>query len=92
MKKIKFLKALADDTRIKILQHLLNGEQCACSFVPGVGKAQSTVSGHLRILEEVGIVESRRDGTNIWYRIKSRETKDILDILDIERIESIKKC
>ena len=46
--KVKLLKALADETRIKILQCLLNGEHCACSVVPFVGKAQPTVSQHLR--------------------------------------------
>lgn len=91
-KKIKFLKALGHETRIRILQHLLSGEQCACSLVPCVGKAQSTVSEHLKVLEEAGIVVSRRDGTNIWYRIKSKEAKKILLILKIEKILTLKNC
>lgn len=88
----RLLKALANDTRIRILQHLLDGERCACSVVPGVRKAQSTVSGHLRVLERAGIVESRRVGTNIWYRIKSREAKQILEILRITKIVTVKEC
>lgn len=85
--KIKFLKALSDETRIKILQYLIDGEKCACSFVFPVRKAQPTVSQHLRILEDAGIVESRREGVNIWYRLKSREAKRIMSILNIEKIE-----
>jgi len=84
---IKFLKAMADDTRIKILRCLLNGEQCACAIVPCIGKAQPTVSKHLKILEEAEIIKSRRDGINIWYKIKSGEAIKILDLLGIEKIE-----
>jgi len=85
--KIKFLKAMADDTRIKILRCLMNGEQCACSIVPCIGKAQPTVSKHLKILEEAGIIESRREGINMWYMIKSDKAIDIMDILGITKID-----
>lgn len=84
---VKLLKAMADDTRIKILRCLLNGEQCACAIVPCIGKAQPTVSQHLKILEEAGIIESRRDGVNIWYKIKSDDAMEIMRILGIEKIE-----
>jgi len=90
--KIKLLKALSDETRMKIVQHLLDGEKCACTIVPSLGKAQSTVSGHLRILEEAGILESKRVGTNIWYGVKSQEAKKILKILDIKEIKNKNKC
>ena len=89
---IKLLKALSDETRIKIVQCFLSGEQCACAIVPFIGKTQSTVSEHLRILEEAGVLESRREGVNIWYRIKSKETIRIMDILGIKKIESKSKC
>ncbi|MBN2368034.1 winged helix-turn-helix transcriptional regulator [Candidatus Woesearchaeota archaeon] len=83
--KIKLLKALADETRLKIVLHLLKGEKCACTIVPSIGKAQSTVSGHLKILEDAGILSSRRVGTNIWYRVKSEDTKEILRIIGIQK-------
>ena len=91
-RKIKLLKALADETRIKIVQCLMDGERCACTLVPAVGKAQPTVSQHLRILEEAGVLESRRDGVNIWYRIKSDQAVQILKILDIQSIEIPISC
>jgi len=84
---IKLLKALADETRIKIVQYLLDGEQCACTIVPAVGKAQPTVSQHLKILEEAGILESRREGVNIWYKIRSDQAIQILKILDVQTRE-----
>jgi ArsR family transcriptional regulator len=84
---IKLLKALADETRIKIVQCLLDGERCACAIVPAVGKAQPTVSQHLKILEEAGILESRRKGVNIWYKIRSDQAIQIMKILHIQKIE-----
>jgi len=90
--RIKLLKALADETRMKIVQCLLGGERCACKLVPAVGRAQPTVSQHLRILEEAGVLESRRVGVNIWYRIRSDQAVRILEILDIPRIEIEDTC
>jgi len=89
---IKLLKSLADETRIKIIQCLLDEEKCACSIVPSVNRAQPTVSQHLRILEEAGVLESRRAGINIWYKIKSKETKEIMKILNIRKIKTKAKC
>ena len=89
---IKLLKALADETRIKIVQCLMDGERCACAIVPAVGKAQPTVSQHLKILEEAGVLESRRKGVNIWYKIKSEQVSQIMKILDIRKIEIPVTC
>jgi len=90
--KVKLLSALSNETRLQILQYLLNGELCACSIYPLTKKAQSTISGHLRILEEADIVESRRDGINIWYKIKNKEAVQIMKILNIQKIENKTKC
>lgn len=85
--KIKMLKAMGDETRIKILQYLLNGEKCACTIVPFIGKAQPTVSQHLKILVEACILEVRRDGIKMLYRIKSDQAIRIMEVLDIPRME-----
>jgi len=86
-KDIKMLKAMGDETRIKILQYLMNGEQCACTIVPFIGKAQPTVSQHMKILLHAGIVEMRRDGVKILYRIRDERAVQIMEILDIKRME-----
>jgi len=86
--KIKLLKALGDETRMKIMQYLLNGEQCACTIVPHIGKAQPTVSQHLKVLEEAGVLAVRRQGVYLLYKIKSRQAIKILKIMDIKKMDT----
>jgi ArsR family transcriptional regulator len=86
-KDFMILRAMGDETRIKILRYLMNGEQCACTIVPFTGKAQPTVSQHMKILLHAGIVEMRKDGTKILYRIKDERAVKIMEILDIKRME-----
>ncbi|MFH0875403.1 MAG: metalloregulator ArsR/SmtB family transcription factor [archaeon] len=82
MKKHEFLKALSDETRLKILEFLKNGEQCACKIVPYTKKSQPNVSLHLKKLEEAGILKSRKDGTNILYKISDKKAEKILRLLE----------
>ncbi len=90
--KVKLLKALGEETRMKIVRCLLNGEKCACSLVLVVEKSQPNISRNLKLLEGAGILESRRDGINIYYKIASKETREILNILGIEKIAVQDKC
>jgi ArsR family transcriptional regulator, arsenate/arsenite/antimonite-responsive transcriptional repressor len=63
-------KALADPARIAIVNRLAGaGEVCVCAFVDDLGLSQPTVSHHLRILREAGLVEARRRGTWAYYRL-----------------------
>lgn len=61
-------KALADENRIRALMALRNGELCVCQITELFGLAASTVSKHLSILYQAGLVESRKDGRWIYYR------------------------
>jgi DNA-binding transcriptional ArsR family regulator len=88
---VKLLKAMADETRIKILLYLMNGEQCACTIVPFIGKAQPTVSQHLKILTEAGILNMRKDGIKVLYKIKNDKAIRILRTLDLQRMDIGKK-
>jgi ArsR family transcriptional regulator, arsenate/arsenite/antimonite-responsive transcriptional repressor len=63
-------KALADPARVAIVNRLAGaGEVCVCAFVGELGLSQPTVSHHLRILREAGLVEARRHGTWAYYRL-----------------------
>lgn len=64
-------KALADPARLRLLSLIASsdGGACACDLIEPLGRSQPTVSHHLRVLREAGLVTSERDGTWIWYRV-----------------------
>lgn len=63
-------KALADPARVAIVNRLAGaGEVCVCALVDELGLAQPTVSHHLRVLREAGMVEATRRGTWAYYRL-----------------------
>lgn len=70
MKKIahKF-KALSDETRLRILALLSNGEMCVCDLMAILDLPQSTVSRHLAYLRNAGWVADRRQGVWMYYRL-----------------------
>ena len=64
--------AVADPVRLRLLSLIAvapAGEACACNLVDPVNKSQPTVSHHLKILHEAGLVSRERRGTWMWYRI-----------------------
>jgi DNA-binding transcriptional ArsR family regulator len=63
------LKAMADPTRLKILHSLHHGERCVSDILRIVGGSQANVSKHLSVLKRAGLVDCRRDGLNVYYRI-----------------------
>ena len=74
-------KALGDGTRLKIVLFLKGRERCACEIPKAVGRAQPTVSQHLRILRDVGVLKSRRDGKRIMYRVCCPEVLKAIGLL-----------
>ena len=63
------LKAMAAPTRLKILHSLHNGERCVSDILGSVGGSQANVSKHLSVLKRAGLVDCRREGLNVFYRI-----------------------
>ena len=63
-------KALAHPSRLLMLDALGQGELCVCELTELVGADQSTVSKHLAVLKQAGLVEDRRKGVMIYYRVK----------------------
>ena len=78
---IELLKALADDTRFKIIQYLLSGEKCVCEIFPYVKRTQSTVSIHLGNLEDAGVLDSRKEGKKVYYFISDKRVCDVFKAL-----------
>jgi len=90
-KELQILKALGDETRLNIVEFLLDGKKCVCEIFPYVKRTQSTVSIHLNNLEDLGILESRREGKKIFYKIKDIRVCDIFKALG-EHKDKILKC
>lgn len=80
MKKIRLFKALSDETRYKIIELLLDGEKCVCEILPYLNRTQSTVSLQLGKLEDWGVLQSRREGKKIFYKIKNKKVCDLLKV------------
>ena len=70
MNKTDFLKALSDPTRLRIVQLLYQKHSlCVCDIISELNQPQPTISRQLNQLKQVGILESERKGTWIWYAI-----------------------
>lgn len=69
-------KALADDTRVRLLVACREGEVCVCQLTALVGLAPSTVSKHLQVLRDAGLLLSRKDGRWMHYRWPTRAERD----------------
>ena len=61
--------ALADPTRLGILERLRDGEQCVCDLADALDAGQSRLSFHLKTLKEAGMVTDRREGRWVYYTI-----------------------
>jgi DNA-binding transcriptional ArsR family regulator len=72
-------KALMHPARLSILEILRDGEQCVCHLEAVLGYRQAYISQHLMFLREAGLVEDRRDGTRIFYRVIKPEVFNLVD-------------
>jgi len=85
--KVKFFKALADGTRLTILSYLLENSYCACDFTPLTEKDQTTVSKHLKVLADAGILKYEKRGRNVIYSIRDESTREMLLVLGIGEVK-----
>ena len=79
-------RALAEATRLKIIDRLRDGEECVCNLTGPLGTRQSLLSFHLRTLKEAGLVSDRKEGRWVYYTLN-------LDVLDemMQALEMLKK-
>ena len=73
-KNAKVFKAFCDENRLMILELLQTGEKCACRLLEDLNISQSTLSHHMRILCESGVVYARKEGKWTRYSISSEGT------------------
>lgn len=66
----RIMKALAHPTRLFVVHELAKGERCVCELTDMVGADTSTISKHLSLLKNAGIVSTDKRGTSIYYSLK----------------------
>ena len=76
------LKILTHPTRIAILNILRDGEHCVCHLEAYLGLRQSYISQQLAVLREAGLIQDRRDGWNIFYRVINPRVFTVLDAVE----------
>ena len=83
---VKTFKAIADESRLRILGMLKGKSLCVCEIAEVLGLAQSTVSRHLKILEESGLVHREKDGLWVAYSLPSTLSDALPEkVLDLVR-------
>ena len=75
-------KAFCDENRVRILELLKDGEKCACKLLEEMNITQPTLSHHMKILCDSGIVEARKEGKWIHYSISQEGVKEAQKYLD----------
>lgn len=81
---LRILKCISDETRLKILGTLKNGERCVCEIIDELDIEQSLVSHHLHGMRKCGLVLRRREGKKLMYRLAD---KGIIKLLtDVDRL------
>jgi ArsR family transcriptional regulator len=77
------LKAIAQPTRLKIIQLLQDGEHCVCEIFPAIGHEQSNTSRHLQMMLKSGILQQRKDGLKIYYSLRHPEVLEIVQLAEL---------
>ena len=78
----KVFMAFCDETRLKVLEFLKSGEQCAETLLKQVSVGQSTLSHHMKILVESGVVAARKAGKRTYYSICESGRQYAAELLD----------
>lgn len=80
------LKAIADPTRIQLISYINasnNAEACVCNLTEPLALTQPTVSHHLKVLTDAGLIEREKRGTWVWYTVNQDRWKQLSKLLDV---------
>jgi ArsR family transcriptional regulator len=89
----KIFKAFCDETRLMVLKLLQDGEKCACVLLEKVEIGQPTLSHHMKILVESGVVSARKAGKWTYYSINSKGSRYAARLLkQLTTVTDKKRC
>src|SRR3972149_2228847 len=77
--KAEVLKAMAQPTRLKILELLRDGERCICEIVPAINGEQSNISRHISVMQKSHLIATRKDGVKVMVKVRDPRIVEILD-------------
>jgi ArsR family transcriptional regulator len=96
---VKIFKAFCDETRLTVLKLLQSGEKCACVLLDKIDVGQSTLSHHMKILVESGVVSARNVGKWTYYSIDKdraqlaiQRLSNLLTVTDISDTDENARC
>ena len=80
-KAVQIFHALSDDTRLRLIEKLKEGEQCVCDLTESFKTGQSRLSFHLRVLKEAGLVIDRPEGRWIYYSLNQNAIRELEELV-----------
>lgn len=93
IKEAELFKILADPNRLKIIDMLSCGEMCACKILEKFNITQPTLSHHMKVLIESGLVESRKEANWVHYKLKKRNFAQLSEFLEaITKVKEANIC
>ncbi|MEP6889012.1 MAG: metalloregulator ArsR/SmtB family transcription factor [Nitrospirales bacterium] len=88
----RWFHALSDETRLRIIECLDDGEQCVCDLMITLDTAQSRLSFHLKTLKDAGLLNDRREGRWMYYSLNAHTIEELQDVIaDLKRTDRTRK-
>jgi DNA-binding transcriptional ArsR family regulator len=81
--KADVLKAIAQPTRLKILELLRSGEKCICEIIPAINGEQSNISRHISVMQKSHLITTRKEGVKVMVKIRDPKIFEILDTVGL---------
>jgi ArsR family transcriptional regulator len=78
---VRAFHALSDPTRLRLVDLLRSGERCVCELTEAVGGGQSRLSFHLKVLKDAGLVQDRKEGRWVYYRLNPDQVRQLAGLL-----------
>ena len=89
-KTAELFHALADGTRLDILDQLMGGERCVCELTDALQSGQSRLSFHLKVLKDAGLIQDRPEGRWIYYAINFDAVEELEDL--VASLKTVRKA
>lgn len=80
-KAVSFLRIISEENRLKILCILQKQEKCVCEIWQFLGLPQNLISHHLKVLKNSGLINSRKEGTKVFYFLNQKNIKKFISLL-----------